>query len=86
MKNWYKLLNREDFGTVADENSYQITFKGSRIGGAGFAPEHKVYVSEENKMLQIEDFKKMAATHIEKILNGSGDPLFYKQIKKIMDI
>lgn len=84
MKKWYKLLNPGDFAAIVNENGYQITFKGHKIGGAGIEPRE--FVSEEGKMLQKKNFQELAMSSIEKILAGSGDRRYYKEIREIMDI
>lgn len=45
MKKWYKLLDREGFGTIINENGYQVTYKGYRIGGAGIDPQGQHHVA-----------------------------------------
>jgi hypothetical protein len=84
MKKWYRLLNRQDFGTIVNEDGYQITYKGYRIGGAGIEPQKSV--SEETRTAQIKNFQEMAAFSIEKILSGSGEARYYKKIKEVAGI
>ena len=83
MKSWYKLLNREDFDVIANENGFQITFKGNKIGGAGWDPGEKVFPTEESKQKSAQGFHELGIAAIIKILTGEGDSRYYKKIKEL---